>query len=133
MKRLGLILVVLLLAACGSAAPQPKTVTPKLPRALASGWRAQADAVAAALQSGDGCTAQAKAVALRTSVIAAVNAHRVSPRFQETLLAAVNDLSSRITCTPPPAPAPTPAPKPKPHDHPEPPKHGRHGKHGEGD
>jgi hypothetical protein len=63
-------------------------------------------------------------------VIDAVNARRLRPRFQETLVGAVNDLASRIACVPPP-----PAP-PAPHqghghadDHPEHGKHGKHGKH----
>ena len=138
--RLAPFVAVALLAGCGGAASkQTPPRTPRLPHALATSWRAQADAVAAALAAGDGCTAQTRAVALRTSVIDAVDAHRVSPRFQETLTSAVNDLASRITCTPPP-PAATPAPvvvAPKPPAHGE--GHGRgrghekhHGSHGEG-
>jgi hypothetical protein len=130
MKALAAV-ALLLLAGCGAARPaQPRV--PKLPHALASAWRAQADGVAAALDAGDGCLAQQRAVALRTSVIDAVNARRVQPRFEETLVGAVNDLAARISCVPPPAPAP-PAP-PAPHE-----GHGhghddhKHGKHGEGD
>jgi hypothetical protein len=114
----------LLLAGCGgSATPQVKQ--PRLPRALASSWRAQADAVAAALAAGDGCTARARATALQSSVVAAVNAHRVSPRFQETLTGAVNDLAARAVCTP------APAPQPHGHPHPHPKPHPPHG-HGHG-
>lgn len=128
MKRATAFTVVLLLAGCGgSGTPQAKRVQPRLPRALASAWRARADAVAAALRGGDGCAAQANAVALRTAVIQAVNDRRVSPRFQEPLTAAVNDLASRIACTPPPAPVP-PA-----HGHGHGHDHGKHGKDGGGD
>jgi uncharacterized lipoprotein YmbA len=125
MKTLAAV-ALLLLAGCGGAHRTEPRI-PKLPHALASAWRAQANGVAAALDAGDGCLAQQRAVALRASVIDAVNARRLRPRFQETLVGAVNDLASRIACVPPP-----PAP-PAPHqghghadDHPE---HGKHGKH----
>ena len=128
MRRLAVVATTLLLAGCGGGAPRPTVVQPRLPRALATSLRAQVDAVAAALAAGDGCTAQTRAAALDRSLIAAENAHRVPPAFRETLGATVNDLLSRITCTPPPPPAPTPPG----HDHPKPP-HG-HGKdHHKGD
>ena len=114
---------VLLLAGCGGSSAPPKARQPHLPRALAASWRTQADAVAAALAAGDGCSAQARAAALQSSVVDAVNAHRVSPRFQETLIGAVNDLAERITCTPPPAPVV--------HER-KPPKHERKHEHGHG-
>jgi hypothetical protein len=132
MKTLAVV-AVLLLAGCGGAHRTEPRV-PKLPHALASAWRAQANGVAAALDAGDGCLAQQRAVALRASVIDAVNTRRLRPRFQETLLGAVNDLASRISCVPPP-----PAP-PAPHrghghgdDHPKHDEHGKHGKHGKDD
>jgi hypothetical protein len=54
-------------------------------------------------------------------VIAAVQAHRVAPRFQEELMSGVNDLVARIRCVPP---APPPPPPPPHHE-----KHGKgHGK-----
>jgi hypothetical protein len=130
MKTLAVV-AVLLLAGCGGAHRTAPRV-PKLPHALASAWRAQANGVAAALDAGDGCLAQQRAVALRASVIDAVQTRRLRPRFQETLVGAVNELATRITCVPPPPPAP-PAPH-KGHghgdDHPE---HGNHGKHGKHD
>jgi uncharacterized lipoprotein YmbA len=130
MKTLAVV-AVLLLAGCGGAHRTEPRV-PKLPHALASAWRAQANGVAAALDAGDGCLAQQRAVALRASVIDAVNARRLRPRFQETLVGAVNDLASRIACVPPPPPAPAP-PAHQGHghgdDHPEHEKHGKHGKH----
>ena len=123
------VVLVLLLAGCGGAHRTEPRV-PKLPHTLASAWRAQANGVAAALDAGDGCLAQQRAVALRASVIDAVNTRRLRPRFQETLVGAVNDLASRITCVPPPPPAP-PAPHKKhgPDDH----EHGKHDKHGKHD
>jgi hypothetical protein len=107
MRRALASLAVFALAGCGgsaqhTAAPQP----PKLPRVLAQSWKHQADSVASALAAGDGCTAQRLSTALRTSVIAAVNARRVPRRFLDPLTSGVNELASQITCTPPPAPAP---------------------------
>jgi hypothetical protein len=124
------VVLVLLLAGCGGAHETTPRV-PKLPQALASAWRAQADGVAAALDAGDGFLAQQRAAALRTSVIDAVQTRRLRPRFQETLVSAVNELASRITCVRPPAPAPPAPPTPTPHeghghDHH---KHDKHGKH----
>jgi hypothetical protein len=121
--RVVVLLAVALLAGCGGAdttTPRP----PMIPRSLAQSLRAQSDGVVAALQAGDGCLAQQRAVALQTSVIKAVNTHRVAPRFQETLVGSVNDLVSRITCVPPPAPAP----RSKPHHHPHSKAHEHHGK-----
>jgi len=85
---------------------------------LAESWKQQADSVASALAAGDACTAQRLATALRTSVIAAVNARQVPRRFLDPLTSGVNELASQITCTPPPAPAP--------------PGHGHKEKHGKG-
>lgn len=122
MRAVAAAVAALLLAGCSSshsAAPR----RPTLPRAVAQSLRAQSDGVAAALAAGDGCLAQERAVALQTAVISDVNARRLPPRFQETLVASVNDLVSRITCVPPPAP------HGREHE-----KHGGHGKHGkEGD
>jgi hypothetical protein len=119
---------IVLLAGCGGAAKHVAPVQPRLPRALAADLRAQADAVAAALAAGDSCTAQARAVALRTAVIDDV--HRVPARFRETLLGAANDLADRIACVPPPAPAPVAHGKGhERHGH----EHGKHGKHGKDD
>jgi hypothetical protein len=124
---------VLLLAGCGSShSIVPRQ--PTMPRALAQSFRAQADGVAAALAAGDGCLAQQRAVALQTSVIAAVNTRRLPPRFQETLVGSVNDLVSRITCVPPPAPPAPAAGHGHGHGHGhEHEKHGGHGKHGKKD
>ena len=101
MRRAALLLVVAALAGCGGAQPV-KPRQPHLPSSLAQPWRAGSDAVAAALAAGDGCLALQRATALRTAVIAAVNAHTLPPRFQEPLVSAVNDLVARIRCSPPP-------------------------------
>jgi hypothetical protein len=127
MKTLAVV-AVLLLAGCGGAHRTEPRV-PKLPHALASAWRAQANGVAAALDAGDGCLAEQRAVALRASVIDAVQTGRLRPRFQETLVGAVNELATRITCVPPPPPAP-PAPH-EGHEHGD--DHHRHDKHGKHD
>jgi len=134
MRRLVLLAVVVLAAGCGGGGRREVTAKPPhLPRALARSWSRQAAAVAAALAAGDGCGAQAQSIALRSQVIAAVNARRVPPRLLEPLTSAVNSLPGRISCTPPaehPKPGPgKPHPKPQPKPHPKPPKHGPPKKH----
>jgi len=123
MRRAAALAAVAVLAGCGARHAAPPT-QPRLPHALGTAWREDADAVAAALAVGDGCLAQQRAAALRTAVIAAVNTHRLAPRFQEPLVGAANDLASRIRCVPPPAPAPPPPA----HD-----DHGKHKGHDKGD
>jgi hypothetical protein len=100
-KRIAAAVVVLALAGCGGTAERAKPKQPRLPRDLAQTWAQQSDAVANALASGDGCTAQQLAVSLQSQFVAAVNERRVPSRLQEPLGAALNDLQSRITCTPP--------------------------------
>ena len=95
------------LGGCGSQAAQQETPNPpRLPRALASSWARQANAVATALAAGDGCTAQTRAAELQRQVVTAVNAHEIPARLLEPLSSGVNDLAVRITCTPPPPPQP---------------------------
>jgi hypothetical protein len=120
-KRLLRLAPLVVAAGCGGTTHRAAPPPPRLPRVLAQSWAQQADAVAQALAANDGCTAQRLAATLRAQVVAAVNAHRIAPRFQETLLSAVNDLPDRIGCTPP---APPP-PKDHGKDHKE--------KHGKGD
>jgi hypothetical protein len=125
MKRVALG-VVLLVAGCGAQATDTTPRQPHLPRALAESWARQADAVAAALASSDGCSAQTQAAALQQSVISAVNEHRVPRQFLEPLSSGINDLTVQITCTPPLLPEKKPKDEKK--------KHHDHGKHGgEGD
>jgi hypothetical protein len=129
-----LLLVVLVAAGCGSGTRHAAPPAPRLPRALAHDWARQANAVAAALAAGDGCTAHARASALQQDVVAAVNAHRVPRRFLEPLTSGVNELAARTACVPPPVvskPAPPPRP-PHGHDHPHDHGHGRGHGHGEG-
>ncbi len=115
-------LAVLAAAGCGGAR-QAAAPEPKLPRALAQSWAQQADAVAASIDAGDGCTAQLRAVGLQTQVVQAVDGHQVPRRFVEPLVAAANDLVARIACTP--APVVT--------THGKQGKNGKHGKNGGGD
>jgi hypothetical protein len=91
----------LCLAGCGSGAERHAAPQPKLPRQLASALAQQSDAVATALEAGDGCRARQLAASLQQQTIAAVNTGRVPAPFLEPLQDRVNDLSSRIECTPP--------------------------------
>jgi hypothetical protein len=94
MRRAAVLATITVLAGCGGQ----KASEPRLPRPLATAWQRQSDSVADALAAGDRCLAQRRVVALQASVIAAVNAHRLAPAFQEPLLGAVNELASRIGC-----------------------------------
>jgi hypothetical protein len=101
-RRIAAAAIVLALAGCGGGTVErAKPKQPRLPRDLAQTWAQQSDAVATALASGDGCTAQQLAASINSEFIAAVNERRVPPRLQEELGAALNDLRSRISCTPP--------------------------------
>ena len=116
-RAIGLAVTLLTVAGCGGAQHAATPEPPKLPRALAQSWAQQADAIAVALDAGDGCTAQRQAVALRFQVAQAVNAHQVPSRYLAPLVAAANDLVGRVACTP--------APVVTTHG-----KSGKHGKHG---
>ncbi|MCW2975263.1 MAG: hypothetical protein JWM06_544 [Actinomycetia bacterium] len=117
-RAIGIGVVALAAAGCGgSAKPAAAPAPPKLPRTLAQSWAQQADAIAASLAAGDGCTAEIRAVALRTQVVQAVNERRIATRYLESLVSTVNDLPARISCTVAPAPATTK------HDHKD--KHGK--------
>lgn len=119
------LLVTLALAGCGGSAKPPAAAKPpRLPHALAQTLAAQANAVAQALEGGDGCTALADATGLQNAVAQAIAAHEIPVRLQPTLSATVDALPGRITCHPgPPAEHGRKPPKP--------PKH--HGPHGPGD
>jgi hypothetical protein len=109
-------------AGCGGGhQAAPAKPPPKLPRTLAQSWAQQADGVAAAIDSGDGCTALQRASALRTQVVDAVNAHQVPRRYLEPLVSTANDLAGRITCNPPVVTTDN-----------KPGKHHKHGDHGDG-
>lgn len=94
MRRAAVLVAVTALSGCGAQQPSP----PRLPLPLAAAWQHKADSVADALAAGDRCLARRQVMSLQTSVIEAVNAHRVAPQFQEPLLGAVNELVSRIRC-----------------------------------
>jgi hypothetical protein len=105
----------LVLAGCGgSTAPPPVAKPPRIPRALAQSWAAQANDVAQALQAGDGCTAVRYATELRASI--AQSELQVPRRLRAMLVSTVNALPGRITRNPAPPPV-------NPHPHPHPPHH----------
>jgi hypothetical protein len=128
--RLLPVVAVVLLAGCGGGTVTTSATTtahvPPLPHALAARLAAETNAVAAALDAGDGCAARAAATRLQSDTIAAINSHQVPGIYQEELLGRVNDLTSRITCTPPAPVVSQPPAHPK-HEHEH---HGK--KHGHG-
>ena len=81
-------------AGCGSS----KQAAPKLPHDLGASLVAQADRVAAAADRGDSCQALSLARGLQTSIIAAINAHRVPGDLQEPLQTAANGLVDDLRC-----------------------------------
>lgn len=93
---------VVLLAGCGSSPPERAApAPPSIPRALAGELARSSDAVAAALDSGDGCSALTAARALQQQTDTAIVGHQVGARLQQPLKAAVDDLAGRIQCVPP--------------------------------
>lgn len=101
-----------------------------LPQPLAGSWATQASTIAAAAASGNGCRARRLAGSLRTEVISAGG--RVPARLRGPLLASVNSLANRITCTPPQKVGPAPPPKGPPQPGHKSPKPHRHDDHGHG-
>jgi hypothetical protein len=91
----------LVLAGCGSGEQRRAAPQPKLPRGVAAELAARSDQVAGALDRGDPCNALEEAKRLQQDAIRAINDRRVPGPFQEQLGAAVNDVISRIQCTPP--------------------------------
>ncbi len=127
-------LLVVLAAGCGGAAG-PERAAHGVPRHLAQGWEARAEAIAVAASARHGCRARQLAVSLNQDVVQA--RHKLPLRVRSPLLAAVSSLADRTTCTPvatnstppqnphPPHKGPKPKPPPK--------KHGPHGHDKEGD
>lgn len=128
-------LSLLVAAGCGSAAPRHRSTPHGVPSALARTWEARASAIADAAKAGQSCQALQLANSLRDDVVAEQS--KLPRSLQSPLLAGVNALADRISCTPPAQTvtvAPTP-PGPKP-PHGPPKKHGppgHHGHHGHGD
>lgn len=118
-----------LLAGCGGSGRPQKLASRGVPRALAVEWASRASAVAVAAKSGNRCRALRLASALRDDVISAQG--RVPARLRSPLVAGVNALADRFTCTPKPAPTgPAKHPKPPPKRHgPGPGHHDDHEKH----
>jgi hypothetical protein len=121
--RRAALLAVLLLAGCGGGTQTVTVATtariPPLPRATTEKLAAEADAVAADLDRGDGCTARTDAARLATDTIAAINAHEIPGIYEEELLGRAQALQGSIICVPP-----VPAPAPPAHDK------GKHKGHG---
>lgn len=136
MRRTGLLLCLLLLAAgCGGGQRRSATL-PRLPGSLAHSWANRADAVARAEASGDSCLASRLADSLQSDVTE--RQARVPLRYRTVLLQAVDRLASGITCTvttvvtvpaQPPHRPPGHGPRPGPPHHPG---HGHHGPGGDG-
>jgi hypothetical protein len=101
----------IVVAGCGSS-QQP---APKLPHDLGASLAAQTDQIAAAADRGDPCTALSLARGLQSSVIAAINAHRVPGDLQEPLQTAANGLVHQLHCVQPAPPPPPPPPPPEKH------------------
>lgn len=92
----------LVLGGCaGGAEKRVAPPPPRLPAALAGQLAVASDAVAAALDSGDGCSALTAAQGLQQQTRAAISAHRVAAALQQPLQATVEDLVGRIQCVPP--------------------------------
>jgi hypothetical protein len=121
MRRLIAISCICLLAGgCGGS--RPRASGPRVPHALAYRLAGESDALASALDRGDGCAAQAAAARLRTDLTASIA--QVPTALQEPLSNRVNDIAAAVPACAPPAPAAKPPKKGKQE------KHGKHGKHG---
>ena len=94
MRPAALLLVVFAVSGCGGAAKP--AAGPPLPHALAQRWAQMADAIATA----DPCTAHRQAVALRTTIILAVNTRKIPQRLLEPLTSKVNALAAHNACAP---------------------------------
>jgi hypothetical protein len=96
--------VALCLAGCGSDPERRPTPEPTLPHSLAVVLAQRSEAIATALDAGDGCAALTLARELQQRTIAAINAGRVDAALLEPLQGRVNELVDRIECVPQPAP-----------------------------
>jgi hypothetical protein len=117
-------------AGCGGAAPPQDSAARGVPAALAHDWESRASAIARAAAAGNSCEAQQLAVSLRNDVRASRS--KVPRRLRSALLTGVESLADRTTCTPivteqTPPRKPRPPKEPKPPEHHEPPGHHKHG------
>lgn len=132
----GAALLVIVAAGCGGGAP--RVSAPRgVPGVLAHEWERRASAIASAAAAGNSCEAQHLAASLRDDVVTSQS--RVPRRLRSSLLAGVNSLADRTSCTrvvtvpAPPAKGPPPkGPEPKPPKQHEPPGHHHHGNDGNG-
>jgi hypothetical protein len=116
-------LLTVVAAGCGSGDRPQRAVVHGVPQALGQAWAGQASAIASAASAGNSCRALQLATSLRDDVVS--SRLQVPLRLRSALVAGVNALADRITCTPAltkptPAPEPPKGPKPKPpkpHDH----------------
>jgi len=126
---IGMALVGLVAAGCGSAAgPQPQAER-GLPHALARAWATRASLVASAAAAGHTCRASQLASSLRAEIVAEQD--KVPVRLKKPLVQSANSLADRITCTPPPTTVAPPTTAPKPPDHKPPKPHKHDHKHGD--
>jgi hypothetical protein len=117
-------MIVVILACAGAAAcgggsagsASQSARAPVIPRALATGLAAQADAVAVSLDAQHGCAALDQARRLGTAVDAAIAAGRVPAVLQQQLQATATRLVAGIRCVPPSPPPPPNNQKPPGHD-----------------
>jgi hypothetical protein len=108
MRLLPLVAACLLLAAACGSTSRHGSVAPAVATRLAS----ESDAVAAAVQAGDGCGAATLAHRLQQDV------RTLAPALQ----ASADAIAAEIVCVPAPPRQPQPA---GPRDHPKPHKHGK--------
>jgi hypothetical protein len=101
-----IVLVAAALAAggCGGGDRSAETTAPgpTLPRTVAEDLAARSDAIAAALDAGDVCTAAVRADELQGATATAINNGQVPQEFQEDLQARANELVNAVNCPPPP-------------------------------
>ena len=115
--RAMIVVCLLAAAACGGGGASASSGggrAPGIQPAVASALAAQADAVAADIDAGNGCKARNEALQLQSAVDLAIGAGQVPARLQEPLRTAVASLGSRVVCTPP---KPRHGPHHKPHGH----------------
>jgi hypothetical protein len=111
-------LLVVVAAGCGGADRPQRSAVRGVPRALAQDWADQASAIAIAASAGQDCRALHLATSLREAVV--LRRRKLPFRLRSPLLAGVNALAGRLTCTPV-RKTPAPPHKPPPHKPPHPP------------